>query len=96
MNSCSDRGMADRYQGRPSKPYLKELPKGWDYQRRNWGPTAFALGAHPPFGLNTRIQPLSRDGGRWSSDSFQTYIWEARDTAKGVAKKMINADLTPN
>lgn len=34
--------------------------------------------------------------GRWSSDSFQTYIWEARNTAKGVAQKMATADLTPN
>ena len=39
---------------------------------------------------------LVKRWGRWASDSFQTYIWEARETAKGVAQKMITADLTPN
>ena len=34
--------------------------------------------------------------GRWSSDSFQTYVWEGRNTAQGVAKKMATADLTPS
>ena len=39
---------------------------------------------------------LVKRWGRWASDSFQTYIWEAREAAKGVAQKMIDADLTPN
>lgn len=34
--------------------------------------------------------------GRWSSDSFQTYVWDARKSAKGVASKMSQADLTPS
>ena len=34
--------------------------------------------------------------GRWSSDSFQTYLWEGRNTAQGVAQRMATADLTPN
>ena len=33
--------------------------------------------------------------GRWSSDSFQTYIWDARKSAQGVAEKMSKVDLTP-
>ena len=37
---------------------------------------------------------LVRRWGRWASDSFQTYIWEAREGARGVAEKMANADLT--
>lgn len=39
---------------------------------------------------------LVKRWGRWASDSFQTYVWEARETARGVAQKMITADLTPN
>jgi integrase len=37
---------------------------------------------------------LVRRWGRWASDSFQTYIWEAREGARGVAESMANADLT--
>ena len=33
--------------------------------------------------------------GRWSSDSFQTYIWDARKSAQGVAERMSRVDLTP-
>ena len=34
--------------------------------------------------------------GRWASDSFQTYIWDARESSyKGVSSKMLSADLTP-
>ena len=32
--------------------------------------------------------------GRWSSDSFQTYVWDARKSAKGVSANMSRADLT--
>ena len=34
--------------------------------------------------------------GRWSSDSFQTYVWDARKSARGVASRMSQADLTPS
>lgn len=34
--------------------------------------------------------------GRWSSDSFQTYVWDARKSAKGVSANMSRADLTPS
>ena len=37
---------------------------------------------------------LVRRWGRWSSDSFQTYIWEAREGARGVSEAMAKADLT--
>ena len=33
--------------------------------------------------------------GRWSSDSFQTYTWDARKSAQGVADRMSKVDLTP-
>ena len=39
---------------------------------------------------------LVKRWGCWASDSFQTYVWEARETTRGVAQKMITADLTPN
>ena len=32
--------------------------------------------------------------GRWNSDAFQGYLWEARDMAEGVASSMAAADLT--
>ena len=32
--------------------------------------------------------------GRWSSNCFQGYIWEARKAAKGVSERMMNADFT--
>ena len=32
--------------------------------------------------------------GRWKSDAFQDYIWEARDVAEGVASRMAAVDLT--
>ena len=38
---------------------------------------------------------LVKRWGRWTSESFQTYIWDARATSKDVAKKMALTDLTP-
>ncbi|OLQ04789.1 hypothetical protein AK812_SmicGene12099 [Symbiodinium microadriaticum] len=38
---------------------------------------------------------LVKPWGRWTSESFQTYIWDARATSKDVAKKMALTDLTP-
>ena len=28
--------------------------------------------------------------GRWSSNSFSLYLWESRDSTKGLADKMLN------
>ena len=39
---------------------------------------------------------LVRRWGRWASDCFQSYIWEGRKGAQGVARSMGRADLTPN
>ena len=33
--------------------------------------------------------------GRWTSNVYHEYIWEARDSAKGVAQAMANVDLMP-
>lgn len=38
---------------------------------------------------------LVKRWGRWSSESFQTYLWDSRKTAKGVSEKMSAVDLTP-
>ena len=38
---------------------------------------------------------LVKRWGRWTSESFQTYIWDARATSRDVAKKMALTDLTP-
>ena len=32
--------------------------------------------------------------GRWASEAFQGYLWEARGNAAGVATAMASADLT--
>ena len=33
--------------------------------------------------------------GRWASDSFQTYLWDSKESSRGVATNMATADLTP-
>ena len=38
---------------------------------------------------------LVKRWGRWASDSFQTYLWDARKASQDVAKKMASVDLTP-
>ena len=37
---------------------------------------------------------LVRRWGRWSSDAFHGYLWEARSSAQGVSDAMAAADLT--
>ena len=38
---------------------------------------------------------LVKRWGRWSSESFQTYLWDSRKNANGVSHKMSLVDLTP-
>ena len=38
---------------------------------------------------------IVRRYGRWASDAFHTYLWDARSNAAGVATRMAQADLTP-
>jgi len=38
---------------------------------------------------------LVKRWGRWSSESFQTYLWDSRRNSKGVSQKMSKVDLTP-
>ena len=33
--------------------------------------------------------------GRWTSNAFHAYLWDAREAAKGVSDRMVAADLTP-
>ena len=33
--------------------------------------------------------------GRWTSNAYQSYLWESRESARGVAENMARADLTP-
>ena len=37
---------------------------------------------------------LVRRWGRWSSDAFHGYLWDARLAAQGVSDSMAEADLT--
>ena len=38
---------------------------------------------------------LIKRWGRWATDSFQTYLWEDRKGASGIAEAMAQADITP-
>lgn len=38
---------------------------------------------------------LVKRWGRWSSESFQTYLWDSRKNSRGVSQKMSKVDLTP-
>lgn len=38
---------------------------------------------------------LVKRWGRWASDSFQTYLWDAREASRDIAKRMATVDLTP-
>ena len=58
------------------------------------------IGSHSlRFGGATALYAAFRDTamvqrwGRWSSDAFQGYLWEARNNAKGVAEAMMKADV---
>jgi hypothetical protein len=37
---------------------------------------------------------MVRRWGRWASDAFHTYLWEASSAATGVAEAMATADIT--
>ena len=37
---------------------------------------------------------LVRRWGHWSNDAFHGYLWEARESARGVNDSMAAADLT--
>jgi hypothetical protein len=37
---------------------------------------------------------LVRRWGRWASESFQTYLWDSRGSARGVSEAMANAEIT--
>ena len=59
------------------------------------------IGSHSlRFGGATALWAAYRDTGlvkrwgRWATDSFQTYVWEARTTARGVQDAMAAADFS--
>ena len=39
---------------------------------------------------------LIKRWGRWATDSFQTYLWEDRKGATGIAAAMASTDITPS
>ncbi|CAK9112079.1 tRNA 2'-phosphotransferase 1 [Durusdinium trenchii] len=87
-NFCSAHPMKGRYRVLPFKPLSNEQPRGWI--------CPVATLARILCDSEGQDTALVKRWGRWASDSFQTYVWEARETARGVAQKMITADLTPN
>ena len=78
MDGASLRGLSRRLP--PSSPMHSQ---GWpSLLRASWGTSG-----GPGYGPQQRW-------GRWSSQAFQGYLWEARDGATGVADAMSRADLS--
>eukprot|EP00435_Cladocopium_sp_Y103_P067566 s528_g30.t1 len=75
---------------------IERAAKGLNLPNGDLGTHSLRFGGASALWAQYQDTALVKRWGRWTSDSFQTYIWEARETAKGVAQKMITADLTPN
>lgn len=75
---------------------IERAAKGLNLPSGDLGTHSLRFGGASALWAQYQDTALVKRWGRWASDSFQTYIWEARETARGVAQKMITADLTPS
>lgn len=75
---------------------IERAAKGLNLPGGELGTHSLRFGGASALWAQYQDTALVKRWGRWASDSFQTYVWEARETARGVAQKMITADLTPN
>lgn len=75
---------------------IKKAARGLGLPEGDLGTHSLRFGGASAIWAQFQDSTMVKRWGRWSSDSFQTYIWEARNTAQGVAQKMATADLTPN
>lgn len=75
---------------------IKRAAKGLNLPEGDLGTHSLRFGGASALWAQYQDTAMVKRWGRWASDSFQTYVWEARETARGVAQKMISADLTPN
>ena len=58
------------------------------------GPHSLRFGGASALWAAYQDTTLVQRWGRWRSQAFQGYLWEAKDNAKGIARDMAKADLT--
>ena len=75
---------------------IERAAKGMNLPEGDLGTHSLRFGGASALWAQFQDASLVQRWGRWASSSFQTYIWEARESARGVAQKMITADLTPS
>jgi hypothetical protein len=75
---------------------IERAAKGLNLPEGDLGTHSLRFGGASALWAQYQDTSLVKRWGRWASDSFRTYIWEARETARGVSQKMITADLTPS
>lgn len=75
---------------------IERSAKGLNLPSGDLGTHSLRFGGASALWAQYQDTALVKRWGRWASDSFQMYVWEARETAKGVAQRIITADLTPN
>ena len=75
---------------------IERAAKGMNLPEGDLGTHSLRFGGASALWAQFQDASLVQRWGRWASSSFQTYIWEARESARGVARKMITADLTPS
>eukprot|EP00435_Cladocopium_sp_Y103_P035201 s1779_g9.t1 len=63
---------------------IERAAKGLNLPNGDLGTHSLRFGGASALWAQYQDTALVKRWGRWSSDSFQTYIWEARETAKGV------------
>ena len=59
-----------------------------------FGTHSLRFGGAPALWAAYQDTTLVQRWGRWRSQAFQGYLWEAKDNAKGIARDMAKADLT--
>eukprot|EP00438_Fugacium_kawagutii_P005226 Skav210774 [mRNA] locus=scaffold3765:57404:60835:+ [translate_table: standard] len=75
---------------------IERAAKGLGMPSGDLGTHSLRFGGASALWSQFRDTALVKRWGRWSSDSFQSYVWESREAARDVAQKMASADLTPN
>ena len=74
---------------------LEQAARALNMPEGDFGAHSLRFGGASAIWASYNDSTMVKRWGRWSSDSFQTYIWDARKTAAGVSKQMSQVDLTP-
>ena len=75
---------------------IEQSASGLGLPRGDLGTHSLRFGGASALWAQYKDTAMVKRWGRWTSDSFQSYVWEARESARGVAQRMVSADLTPN